>query len=444
MATYEKGDRNADEVMLFQRAIGIAATGRYGPETVAAVKAWQLANGQEADGRVGPDMLLTLGLNDLLIVENGDEGRLVEAIQQVVSASVDGIYGDDTQRKVRAWQKSSRLKATGSADARTLAAMGLLEVRPPSPSTAPSPSSTIPPPAPRPTSVPSRRPASITAGRSAVTSWAYQLADIEPSVIASLQVDLAVIDYAADGSAETAFTPVDTAHMKQCPDGRTKKLIAYMSIGEAEDYRFYWQKGWNKAKTRPAWLDDLNPDWEGNYKVRYWDPRWQAIILGSPGAYLDRIIDAGFDGVYLDIVDAFEYWRDEKCSRMSADRDMIEFVSRIADYARDRHPDFMIIPQNGEALLQDADYRRIISAQAKEDIFYGQSGDGKLNDSADVAECLTHLALATADGIPILAIEYLKDTKKMADAEQRLQQAGCCAFFGPRALDRIATGQFDT
>lgn len=29
---------------------------------------------------------------------------------------------------------------------------------------------------------------------------------------------------------------------------------------------------------------------------------------GGEGAYLDRIMEAGFDGVYLDIVDAFEYY----------------------------------------------------------------------------------------------------------------------------------------
>ncbi len=49
-----------------------------------------------------------------------------------------------------------------------------------------------------------------------------------------------------------------------------------------------------------------NPNWPGNYKVRYWDPEWQAIIF----EYEDKILNAGFDGVYLNIIDAFEYWED--------------------------------------------------------------------------------------------------------------------------------------
>ena len=75
-------------------------------------------------------------------------------------------------------------------------------------------------------------------------------------------------------------------------------MLAYMNIGEAEDYRFYWQDGWRPGN--PTWLDAENPDWPGNYEVYHWDPGWQAII----SAYTDRLLSAGFDGAYLDIIDA--------------------------------------------------------------------------------------------------------------------------------------------
>jgi len=53
-----------------------------------------------------------------------------------------------------------------------------------------------------------------------------------------------------------------------------------------------------------------NPNWEGNFKVQYWNPTWQSIIYGSETSYLKKIINAGFDGVYLDIIDAFQYFED--------------------------------------------------------------------------------------------------------------------------------------
>ncbi|UCB46234.1 MAG: endo alpha-1,4 polygalactosaminidase [Spirochaetota bacterium] len=98
----------------------------------------------------------------------------------------------------------------------------------------------------------------------------------------------------------------DVASLKKKPGGSARLVIAYMSIGEAEDYRYYWKSSW--AKKPPSWLEEENPDWLGNYKVRYWNPEWQAIVFGRSDAYLDRIVSAGFDGVYLDIIDAFEYF----------------------------------------------------------------------------------------------------------------------------------------
>ncbi|MBI5092418.1 MAG: endo alpha-1,4 polygalactosaminidase [Candidatus Hydrogenedentes bacterium] len=108
--------------------------------------------------------------------------------------------------------------------------------------------------------------------------------------------DLILIDAFFNGEQ---LTTSDIASLKTKANGGHRLVIAYMSIGEAEDYRYYWQSSW--AAHPPAWLDAVNPNWPGNYKVRYWDPAWQAIIFGSQTAYLDRILAAGFDGVYLDI-----------------------------------------------------------------------------------------------------------------------------------------------
>ena len=79
-----------------------------------------------------------------------------------------------------------------------------------------------------------------------------------------------------------------------------------MSIGEAEDYRFYWDDSWSTGD--PVWLDRENPNWAGNFKVRYWEDEWQEIVLSGANSYLGGILSAGFDGVYLDIIDGFEYF----------------------------------------------------------------------------------------------------------------------------------------
>ncbi|MFD0998012.1 endo alpha-1,4 polygalactosaminidase [Ohtaekwangia kribbensis] len=116
--------------------------------------------------------------------------------------------------------------------------------------------------------------------------------------------DVMIIDlFFHDG---TSFTADEIAQLKTKNGGGKRKVIAYMSIGEAENYRYYWQSSWNS--TKPSWMDAENPDWPGNYKVKYWETDWQNIIYKNNDSYLNKILAAGFDGVYLDIIDAFEYY----------------------------------------------------------------------------------------------------------------------------------------
>ncbi len=129
------------------------------------------------------------------------------------------------------------------------------------------------------------------------------------SLITALQstnYDLIIMDmFFEDG---TAFSPQQIESLKQKANGGQRLVISYISIGEAETYRYYWKPEWNTEK--PIWLDEPNPDWTGNYKVRYWEKDWQNIIYGNNQSYIKKIIDAGFDGAYLDIIDAFEFFED--------------------------------------------------------------------------------------------------------------------------------------
>ncbi|EAR02555.1 endo alpha-1,4 polygalactosaminidase [Maribacter sp. HTCC2170] len=116
--------------------------------------------------------------------------------------------------------------------------------------------------------------------------------------------DALIIDlFANDGYV---FSAEDINLLKIKANGGKRQVICYMSIGEAEDYRYYWDADWKTNK--PTWLDEENKNWAGNYKVKYWDTNWQKLIIGSEESYLDKILASDFDGVYLDIIDGFEYY----------------------------------------------------------------------------------------------------------------------------------------
>ncbi len=125
------------------------------------------------------------------------------------------------------------------------------------------------------------------------------------STLEQTNYDVLIIDAFFNGKP---LSYQDVERLKYKPNGSRRLVIAYMSIGEAEDYRYYWKSEW--YDNPPEWLEEENPDWAGNYKVRYWYKEWQDIIFGNDNAYLDRILNAGFDGVYLDIIDAYEYFEE--------------------------------------------------------------------------------------------------------------------------------------
>jgi len=126
--------------------------------------------------------------------------------------------------------------------------------------------------------------------------------------LAALQAtnyDILIIDLFFDGLALNAS---DILSLKTKANGASRLVLAYMSIGEAEDYCYYWEDDWGIGN--PDWIVAMNPYWDGNYVVEYWRQEWQDIIFGNDESYLFKILNAGFNGVYLDIIDAFEYFEE--------------------------------------------------------------------------------------------------------------------------------------
>ena len=123
--------------------------------------------------------------------------------------------------------------------------------------------------------------------------------------VAKTNYDVVIMDLYHN---EQAYTLSDIESLKTKYNGGIRLVVCYMSIGQAEDYRYYWQTDWLGGD--PTWLGIEDDNWQGNYYVKYWDGDWKNIIFGNDDAYLDKIIDAGFDGVYLDLVDAFEFFEE--------------------------------------------------------------------------------------------------------------------------------------
>jgi cysteinyl-tRNA synthetase, unknown class len=259
-----------------------------------------------------------------------------------------------------------------------------------------------------------RRTTAVAPAEKKIKSWHYQLQDINPSAIAKSSADMVVIDYSGENGA---FTKAQVERMKRKPDGSRRVVIAYMSIGEAETYRWYW------PQRSAEWLGPENPEWRGNYGVHFWHPDWQAIIF----EYTDKIIAAGFDGVYLDKVDEFE--------EMGHEDEMVEFVTRISQRAKSKREDFLIVSQNGDALIPNRKFRRAIDAFAREDLFYGENTDGERNSADSIQDNIQRLKILTAEGKQVFVVEYPRDDEQARTARREIAEQNFIGLIARRALD---------
>lgn len=261
-----------------------------------------------------------------------------------------------------------------------------------------------------------------------VEHWGCQYQNIDPPSIASSALELVVIDPVLDGGTGRLAGREDVEIMRRRPDGGRRLVIAYLAIGAAESYRPYWNPTWNTEP--PVWLGPHNPAWPRSYAVRYWNPEWRRIVMEG----LQSIVAAGFDGVFLDRVDAYQDWPGEG---ESARADMAEFVAQLAQVARASQPGFLFIGQNAENLLTTPRYRDAIDAVSKESLLTGLQGPGLNNRADQVAWSMNYLVPAQRAGLTILAIEYLETPADIEIARRRHRAMGFAPFFATRLLDRL-------
>ena len=279
-----------------------------------------------------------------------------------------------------------------------------------------------------------------------IANWAYWLQEAQPDEIVKSGFDLFVMDYSYDGSDEERYLPEEIEKIKDA--GIIP--ICYISIGEAEDYRFYWQDEW--LDNPPQWLGTTNPQWQGNYAVKYWDEDWKQIVF----EYIDKIIEQGFMGIYLDKVDEFEYWADSSnidgqvWLEDSTAKWMRQFIHEIKNYIDNKvNGIFYIIPQNGERILEyEPDLVNIISAWAVEDVFYNELVPWSEEEWQYIyTERIVNLNKVLDAGHKVISVDYVDDgTGYSGENKIRIDDfyAKCkqynfipYAAFSDRALSRL-------
>ena len=98
----------------------------------------------------------------------------------------------------------------------------------------------------------------------AATNWGYQLQGrngdpLDVDKLAARPHDMLVVDPSRDGTDAGRFSEAEVSEIK----GDRSVLAAYVSIGEANDFRDYWDKDCTTSGNANGKLTDVAPDWLG-------------------------------------------------------------------------------------------------------------------------------------------------------------------------------------
>lgn len=122
------------------------------------------------------------------------------------------------------------------------------------------------------------------------------------NALALTNYDLLLIDLFFNGEQLTAS---EVNQLKTKANGGKRLVVSYINIGSAEKYRYYWKSNWKK--NRPGWIKKKYDGYDDEFWVKFWHNDWKTIIYGNDDSYMKKILNAGFDGAYLDNVEAYYF-----------------------------------------------------------------------------------------------------------------------------------------
>ena len=272
-----------------------------------------------------------------------------------------------------------------------------------------------------------------------VQTWMYQLqnlqTDAQINALDAQPYDMLVVEAGNTVKGQEAFNTAGmVARLHTKADGSPRKVIAYIDIGQAEDFRTYWTTDWTPPTSTgpgvPNFILTVDPDgWAGDYPVAYWDPRWQDLWLGPNGA-VAQLAREGFDGVYLDWVEGYTnatVVAAAKKAGVNPAKAMVDFIAKIRAAGRAINPQFAVIQQNAPELIDAVGAAQLLpnlDAISQEDTWFGgdagvawsdPAGGDQAPPAADTQWAIEQLQKHCAGGLPVFTIDY---ALKTANAQQ--------------------------
>lgn len=268
----------------------------------------------------------------------------------------------------------------------------------------------------------------------------YYLSNVDPAQIAANASDFDVKVFepsSGDGSGTTFVTSAQVSAAR----GGKGVCLAYFDSGGLEPSRYYYN-----ATTRAISSYPVANQW-GEYDIEYWTTTW----LNVAEAWALKAYNAGFDGIYCDVVDAYgDAWCISRAPAIggsaagtaaAAGKQMIAFLNNLKTYCHTNlSPNFLLWVNSGlyggdtySGSLTDTStfgsspaYTSVIDGMLIEEVLYSFDGTSTVsaNDSGSRATMQGYISAVTAANKPVSLVEYVGNGTGTGTKEGNITIAG--------------------
>ena len=284
-------------------------------------------------------------------------------------------------------------------------------------------------------------------GRFRPQSFVVWRENIDMRELLESSFEMAVVDDDFKDGAEYLFTKDWIDRLKK----RGKILLCIFNPLKADRKRFYRRDARsrydNSGRALPDWLGEAVEDGEGAHAVDFWKRSWLDEVVKP---YLNKIIERGFDGIYLEGINLAASYDDGDSDAQirvaQQAKAFLKLLEEIAAYLHAIDPEFRIVVE-GAADLLPYDTQGILSSVidgvATQSLFFNGT---RPNYSS--RQRLKRLRILRAKGVSVFVIDYL-DSHRRYEGENkarfkrfrnRLRQERFIGYgaYSDRKLDRIS------
>ncbi len=222
------------------------------------------------------------------------------------------------------------------------------------------------------------------------------------------------------------YIVVDPDNIKEI----NKKFIAYLSVGEIEPYRRYFDK------MKKEWMIGKNTNW--NTQIADTTNKDYLIFLNS---LIDEYHKKGFSGIFLDTLDSYQSVIKDKEKQLLYEKSLRDFIKDI----RKKYPNFYIIANRGFEFINEELKDSLDAVVAESFLTTYDFATKRYKDQSEEGKnwLLNHLRRIKSYGINVIVIDYTlnRDKDKRRTIAKEILKYGFIPFVSNIELSSFGLGK---